>query len=245
MIPIAICDDNLPDTERIEELLLQLQPRFAERIETNIFYSGETFCEAIKDHCPFDIVLMDIEMKGMDGIMAGQKLRSSDDNDTVLLLYISSHDSYYRELFDVQPFAFLDKPIRRDEFSVQLEKAILKTIRRRQEGKRKVFSVSQKGRELLLPLKSLLYFESKIRKIHLHTTEGIIDYYGVLNEEELKLPVPDFVRTHQSYLVNLRYVKEVTSESLILVNNSAIPVSGSRRSAVKDAYLAYRRNFFA
>lgn len=244
MVHVAICDDSLSDTERIEAQLLQLQSRFSEKIETSIFYTGQSFCEAIQHHCPFDIVLMDIEMDGIDGITAGQMLRSNDENDMVLLLYISSHEDYYRQLFEVQPFAFMDKPINQHEFSDKLEKAISKTLRRRQEGKRKVLPVSQKGREVLIPLKIILYIESRIRKIRLFTIDETIDYYGTLNAEEQKLPTGDFIRTHQSYIVNLHYVKEITSETLILADQTKIPISGSRRSTVKDAYMAYRRNFF-
>lgn len=244
MIHIAICDDNYSDAERIEEQLLQLRPRFTEKIETSIYYSGQSFCEMIKDNCPFDIVLMDIEMDGINGIMAGKKLRSDDENDMVLLLYISSHEDYFYQLFDVQPFAFIGKPINQHEFYNKLERAISKIIRRRNDGKSKVLPVCQKGREVMVPFKRIMYFESKIRKICLFTTDCTIDYYGTLSKEEQKLSDDEFVRTHQSYIVNLRYVKEVTSETLILIDKTQIPISNSRKSSVKDAYMTYRRNCF-
>lgn len=244
MIHIAICDDNLSDTERIEELLLRLQTLFLEKIEASIFYSGESFCQVIKDSCPFDIVLMDIEMGGIDGIAAGEKLRADDDNDLVLLLYISSHEDYYNQLFDVQPCAFIGKPIDSNEFSHKLEKAINKIIRRRHDGKRKVLPVSQKGYEILVPLKKILYLESKVRKICLYTTDEMMEYYSILSNEEEKLSKDGFIRTHQSYVVNLRYVREVTSKSLTLVDGTEIPISSSRRNSVKEGYIEYRRKCF-
>ena len=242
MIHIAICDDDVSDAERIEEQILRLQPLFSQKLETDVFYSGERFCKAIESHCPFDIVLMDIEMDGIDGIMAGQHLRAGDENDMVLLVYISSHESYYRQLFDAQPFAFLDKPIHRQEFSDTLEKAVSKTLRRRREGKRKILPVSQNGREVLLPFQKILYLESKVRKIRLFTTEGVMEYYSTLDAEAQKLAAGQFARTHQSFIVNFRFVKEFTSETLILTDKTEIPVSNSRRSAVKAAYMEYRRN---
>lgn len=244
MIHIAICDDSYSDTEMIEASLLRLQPLFDDKLNTSIFYSGERFCEAIKNHCPFDIVLMDIEMKGMDGIAAGQQLRINDENDMVLLLYISSHDNYYRQLLDVQPYAFIDKPLTQSVFADKLEKAIKKVIRRRKEGKRKVFPVLQNGQEILVPYKSILYLESRIRKIILYTTNETIEYYGRLNDEEEKLDMSHFVRAHQSYIVNLRFIKTVTGESLILTDNTEITVSSSRRLSVKNSYMEYRRNYF-
>lgn len=244
MIHIAICDDNLSEAEQIEEQLMHLQPYFSEKIETYIFYSGEGFCKAINDKCPFDIVLMDIEMDGIDGIAAGQQLRSDDDNDLVLLLYISSHENYYRQLFDVQPYGFIEKPINPNEFSNKLKKAIDKVLHRRHDGKRRVLPICQKGREVLIPFHKILYLESKIRVISIFTIDGVIKYYGTLNKEEQKLSNGEFVRTHQSYVVNLNYVKEVTSKNMILVDNTAIPISSSRRNSVKDHYIKYRRNCF-
>lgn len=244
MIHIAICDDSLADSECIEEQLLQLQPRFSEKLEITIFYSGESFCSTIKENCPFDIILMDIEMENIDGIMAGQHLRSNDENDMVLLLYISNHEGYFRQLFDVQPFAFIQKPISNQEFSLKLEKAIQKAVNRRKTGKRKVLPISQNGREILIPFKNIFFLESKIRKVWLHTKDGLREYYGTLNSEEPKLDSNKFVRTHQSYIVNLRYIKEISSDTLTLVNNTAIPISNSRRASVKNSYMEYRRNYF-
>lgn len=243
MIHIAICDDNLSDTERIEEQLLLLQSKFTEKLEINVFYSGESFCRAIDDNCPFDIVLMDIEMNGIDGITAGKKLRADDENDLVLLLYISSYDNYFRQLFDVQPYSFIEKPINSNEFYDKLEKAINKTLRRRQDGKRQVLPICQRNSEVLIPFHKILYLESRIRKICLFTTDGMIEYYSTLNKEEQKLS-NQFIRTHQSYIVNLHHVKIVASEGITLVNNIIIPISSSRKSSVKNHYMEYRRNFF-
>lgn len=244
MIQVAICDDNMKDTERMEDLLMQLQPRIPDKIQTSIFYSGTSFCEAIKDSCLFDIVLMDIEMNGIDGIMAGQKLRMKDENDMVLLLYISSHDGYLRELFDVQPYAFLEKPIIQNEFFQKTENALRKIMYRRKEGKIKVLPVAIKGGEVLIPLKKILYLESKIRKICAFTVDGSVEYYGKLKMEEQKLPNSYFVRTHQSYIINFNYIKEITNETITLTNHTKIPISSSRCEDVKVAYMAYWRNHF-
>lgn len=244
MIHIAICDDNLSHTEEIESRLLRLQPLFQVKIVTSIFYSGENFCKAIEDSCPFEMVLMDIEMAGIDGIKAGEKLRANEENDFVLLFYISGHEDYYRQLFDVQPYGFIEKPINEQEFTMKLTNAIQKILRRRQDGIRRVLPVSRNGHELLIPLQTILYLESSIRKIRLFTTNEVIEYYGKLNKEEKKLPISSFVRTHQSYMVHLKYVKKFTIDSLTLVDNTEIPISSSRRKSFKEGYMDYRRNFF-
>ncbi|QUH28450.1 LytR/AlgR family response regulator transcription factor [Vallitalea guaymasensis] len=244
MIHIAICDDNISDTEHIEKQLRQLESCLSINIDIQIFYSGESFCKSINKSCPFDIVLMDIEMDGIDGIVAGEKLRADDENDRVLLIYISSHENYYRRLFDVQPFSFMQKPIDANEFYDKLNKAIEKIIKRRKNGKSNILPISQKGKEILIPMNNILYLESKVRLIHLFTTDGMIIYYGTLSKEEKKLTQYEFVRTHQSYIVNLQYIKIVTSNNLTLINDMLIPISSNRKNLVKERYMEYRRNLF-
>ncbi|WDV46515.1 LytTR family DNA-binding domain-containing protein [Clostridiaceae bacterium M8S5] len=244
MVHIAICDDNIIDVENIEKRIKNIQQYYNEKIMTYIYYSGETFCDAIYEKCPFDIVIMDIEMEGMNGIDAAKKLRSNDDNDFVLLIYLSNHDNYLLELFDVQPYGFIQKPIDANVFYNKLRKAVDKTIRYKSSGKRLVLPVTQKGRELLVPFDDIIYLESRIRVIYLFTSVKVIRYYGKLNNEELKLSAGTFVRTHQSYLVNLKYIKVIYSDMLILIDGTEIPISNNKRQLVKETYLKYRRNYF-
>lgn len=244
MIHIAICDDNLSDTEYIEKQLIQLESCLSISIDIQIFYSGESFCKSINKSCPFDIVLMDIEMDGIDGIVAGEKLRADDENDWVLLIYISSHENYFRRLFDVQPYGFIQKPLDTNEFYDKLKKAIQKIVKLRENGKSKILPIYQKGQEILIPMNKILYLESKVRVIHLFTTDGMIRYYGTLSKEARKLSRDEFVRTHQSYIVNLQYIKIVTSNNLTLINDMLIPISCNRRNLVKERYMGYRRTLF-
>ena len=245
MIRIGICDDNTADAGRIETLLLEIQKNY-EDFSINIFYSGEKFCKEIKECCPFDIVFMDIEMGDLDGITVGEYLRANDENDAVLMIYISSYDDYFYRLFDVQPYSFISKPIDENEFFTKVNKAVNKVVARHEvdEGV-KFLPVSLKGKEVLFPMKQILYLESRLRKIYLHTLDNkITTYYGTLNDEENKFSLDNFVRTHQSYIVNLNYVKEFTSDEIILINNSVVPISSRRRQAFNEAYLEYRRNYF-
>lgn len=123
MIHIAVCDDDLRTTEFVEALILDTLNNFPEKIEISIFYSGKSFTKAIQNACPFDIIFMDIEMEGIDGIQAGHILRADDNNDLVQLIYISSHEEYHIQLFDVQPSGFIKKPIESLAFKNKLETA--------------------------------------------------------------------------------------------------------------------------
>lgn len=240
MIHIAICDDDLKVTQQIEMLIMDTQHNFAEQIEVYIFYSGESFSNAVRSGCPFDIICMDIEMTGMDGITAGHTLRANDENDAVQLIYISSHEEYHLQLFDVQPSGFIKKPIDTDNFNNKLIPCIHKAIRKRQQGTINFLPVHQKGKEVLVPFRDIMYLESNIRQVILNTRVDRIEYYGTLNEEEKKLPIREFIRIHQSYIVNFYFIKEILSRKIILTTGIELPISEKNSSSVRKHYLKFR-----
>ncbi|WP_055108612.1 LytR/AlgR family response regulator transcription factor [Paenibacillus ihumii] len=240
MIHIVVCDDDIRVVEQVERLILDLQNSISNKIEVTTFYSGARFSKAIQNGCPFDIIFMDIEMEGIDGIKAGHLLRADEDNDWVQLIYISGHEQYHVQLFDVQPSGFIKKPIQPELFKHKLLSTVKKAIRRRQLGTRSFLPVQQKGREVLVPFRDIIYLESRVRKVKLHTRMDQIEYYSTLNEEESKLPSSNFIRIHQSYIVNFYFIREISYKNVSLVTGLELPISGKYSASVKKNYLKFR-----
>lgn len=86
-------------------------------------------------------------MADMDGIKAGYVLRGNDENDLVQLIYVSSHDEYHLQLFDVQPSGFIKKPIDSEIFKHKLISTIEKVIRKLQQGKKTSYHYSKKEKK--------------------------------------------------------------------------------------------------
>lgn len=240
MIHIAVCDDDLQAAGQIENLILDARHHFSEELEVSLYYSGESFAQALQAGERFDLIFMDIEMGGMDGITAGQVLREDDGNDLVQLIYISSHEQYHLQLFDVRPSGFIKKPVEPEAFIHKLIPALQKAIRTRQQGKTNFLPVQQKGKELLIPFRDILYLESSIRRVSLITKDREIQYYGILKDEERKLPGGHFVRIHQSYIVNFFFIKEISAKRVTLVSGKELPVSEKHSLSVRKAYLSFR-----
>lgn len=106
---IAVCDDDRLLTGEIDGQLQKIREKTGISFETDIFFDGETLWEAIEKNGSYDIVYLDIEMKNMDGITVARKIRERDPY--AILIFISSYDSYYEQLFEVEPLRFLHKPI--------------------------------------------------------------------------------------------------------------------------------------
>ncbi|MNC49309.1 accessory protein regulator protein A [compost metagenome] len=183
---------------------------------------------------------MDIELGGMDGITAGQILREDDGNDWSQLIYISSHEQYHLQLFDVRPSGFIRKPVEPEAFLNKFVPALQKAIRIRRQGQTQFLPVQQKGKKLLVPYRDIVYLESSIRRITLILRDGEIQYYGMLKEEERKLPSGYFIRIHQSYIVNFHYISEISVKRIKLVTGGELPVSDKHSAAVRRAYLGFR-----
>jgi DNA-binding LytR/AlgR family response regulator len=92
-----------------------------------------------------------------------------------------------------------------------------------------------------VPLSDILYFESDKRVLNVYTKNEVISFYEKLDNVEAELKEKDFIRTHQSYLVNAQKIKSVSKDAVLLANGVSLPVSKSRASKVKDAYLWSKR----
>ena len=109
MLRIAICDDDLPMTSEIESLLLNIMQDCHIKMDIDIFFDGQTLYQQIQSGTNFDIIYMDIEMSDVDGIQAARLIRAQ--NIPSILIYISAYETYFKQLFEVEPFRFISKPI--------------------------------------------------------------------------------------------------------------------------------------
>lgn len=109
MIEIAICDDEIVITSKIENILEELSEEMGIKVEIDVFYDGKTLVNYIKDGKKYDLIYMDIEMREQDGISAASEIREIDKN--VFLIYITSHESFAKDVFELNAYRFITKPI--------------------------------------------------------------------------------------------------------------------------------------
>ena len=212
MIKAAICDDDKLFSGQLEEQLHSVAKDFSVLLETEIFFDGSGFLEELNRGARYDIIFMDIEMTQVDGILAAKQLRHLDP--TALLIYISGYDQYFRQLFEVGVFRFLDKPIDAEKLLECFVDAC-KQI----SDRNTCFEYTCKRSFFRVPFREIAYFESEKRVIHLYLWNGEHrEFYGKLNqiEEEMRARGRFFLRIHQSYLLNYDYVRRMDGTSITL-----------------------------
>lgn len=96
MLNIAICDDDIQITGKIERLLQDIAKRNFVDTEIEVFWNGKSLADAIAAGERYDVIYLDIEMDKEDGISAARRIRTYDKN--VRIIYVTSHESYMREL---------------------------------------------------------------------------------------------------------------------------------------------------
>ena len=105
MIRIAVCDDENVIVNQIEHIISEVCKRESIPVNINVFYSGRELKRQVTSGTKYDIIFLDIQMKGGDGITAAENIRKVDDN--VLLIYVSGYDKYMMELFRLDVFGFI------------------------------------------------------------------------------------------------------------------------------------------
>ncbi|MCQ4935562.1 LytR/AlgR family response regulator transcription factor [Anaerotignum propionicum] len=219
MLKIAVCDDNNYICIEIEQIILDYSIQRDIKIDIEVFYDGKELINYIEnEHC-FDIIFLDIELKTTTGIEVGTTLRNKLDDYITKIVFISSKLGYERQLFDVQPLNFLDKPIDKEKLIKCLD-LVLKLL----DKEKKVFKYKVGHEFKQIAFQDILYFENKLRKVKIATLDGEDEFYCSLANVKSQLP-NFFVTSHISYIVNYNYITKISGDSILMINEMNIPIS--------------------
>lgn len=239
MLSVAICDDDIQTTGEVESLIRKIAKQNFVDVETEVFWNGESLVNTIINESHFDIIYLDIEMDKEDGISAAKRIRMYDKN--VLIIYVTSHEKHMKESFSVRPFQFLVKPVSEKQMEACF-KAALDDI----NDTDFYFRYSYKRVNYKIPVKNILYFESNRRKVFIVTEKGTYEVYGKLNdiEKSLKRCKISFLRVHQSFLVNYKYVDGLAYDFVLMNNGKKISISEDRRKMISEQYCSMENTFY-
>ena len=230
MIRIAIVEDEVRERAHLRDCLAYMAEK--ERLEFDIveFGSGEAFLGGYQP--VYDIVLMDIELPGINGMETAKALRRLDS--FVLLVFVTNMVQYAVSGYEVDALNYILKPVNRFDFALKMNKAISRTAKRTEK------SVQMRaGKDLyMLPVAAIRYLEVDGHYIVYHTTEGDYSEYITLKEAEKKLNKPYFVRCNRCYLVNLKYVSAVRDD-VVQVGRDELLISRPQKKAFLNALAVF------
>lgn len=262
-IKIAICDDETALRETLQRNIEKHCYNAGIPCRIYGFDSGDKLLAQPAENIP-DILFLDIQMPGKDGMRTAKELRRK--NRDMILVFVTALPEYVYEAFDVNAFHYLVKPFDDAKLYEVLDNALLQYARQAEKSnlqnptKRaasqhnpadavtnadrknspsvpRAILVKRGGLSTKVLLTDIIYAEVFNRKIMLHTVNGNIEYYGKLTDL-CEQTGADFYRTHRAYLVNLQYVEKYSADTVWL-ETDAVPMSKKQFAGFVRQYMQY------
>ena len=260
---IAICDDSAVDANHIKHLLEAWADETARQLTIHIFDSAESFLFHYEDDSDYDILLLDVEMRGaryvahdtylcapyasaggfiseggvytseMSGIELARKIRETDQS--VQIIFITGYPEFALEGYDVSALHYLMKPVKREKFFEVLNRAVTALAEAPQ------FILLPNGKETVRVLgQNILYAESDGHYVVLHLTEDTLRLRMKIPELHTLLG-EDFFRCGRSFLVGLRHVWRITRNGVVLDDRTELPLGKGLYDEMNRALVQYLR----
>ena len=233
MIHIAICDDEKRMSDHIRAMASDFFRKKNREIQLRTFLSGE---ELLNYDGQIDILFLDIQMNGMDGLETARKLRAGKFRG--FLIFITVLKEMVFQSFEVQAYDYLVKPVDEKQFRKTMERLYASMQNTSEDS----LLVQQGYERRIVPKDEIVFCEVIDRKIYLNLASGeVVDYYERIENLETKLG-SHFFRCHRSYLINLKHLKGYKNGTAYLDNGKEVPVSRLRSREFSGVVLQYMKN---
>ena len=227
---IIICDDEEKQIASTKALLSEWAKGRDFVLQVDTFNSAESLLFAYEDDKAVEILLLDIQMGGMDGVALAKAIRQQDK--AVQIVFISGYREYILDGYDVEALHYLLKPLERQKLFAILDKAVEKLA-----YQEKALFISHSGENIRIPLYKIRYFEVMHNYVSIHITDG--KSYSLkkpLKEFEESLD-ESFFRVGRSYIVNLLYIQKNTKTEVHMSCGAVIPLSRGMYAPLNQAMI--------
>lgn len=230
MVRIAIVEDNENERAKIRECLTDYERNSGVVFDLQEFSTGLEFLEAYTPE--YDLVFMDIEMPGLNGMETAKELRKIDLS--VLLVFITNLAQYAISGYEVDALDFILKPINRYSFAIKLKRALSRVSKKSED----YMSVKTDGETRAVRISSILWIDVNGHYVVYHTTEGDYTEYTTLKEAAAKVSRSAFALVNRSCLVNLRRIEAIARDT-VTIGSVKLDISRPQRKAFLAALSDY------
>lgn len=228
---ILICDD---DELMLEQLLKYIKNFFEyNHLKCPEIVSYSNGASVLADKGEKDILFLDVEMPGMNGIYVGNELKKQNAN--IIIFIVTSYSEYLDEAMRFHVFRYLSKPLDKQRFFRNMKDAVdlysTMTIKLPIETKQGVHTI---------PASAIIVVEAQGRKVIVHTTTQ--DFESIHNMQYWLdiLPKNCFFQTHRSFIINFEHVTDFDHTLIHLADNQFNAYLTRRKYRVfKEEYLLY------
>jgi DNA-binding LytR/AlgR family response regulator len=231
-LTIAICDDEQRQIEYLKQLVTKWSSRCNLKIHFKQYISAEQFLFDWEQDKSSDILLLDIQMGGLDGVELAKKLRLEED--LLQIVFVTGFSDFMAQGYDVAALHYLIKPVDSDKLFPVLDRA----VKNLQQHKKSVL-FSSGADTLKLYIADICYVEAFVHSVEIHTQKTSYTIKMGISQVEKLLQQASFFRSHRSYLVNLRWIKCISKKAIVLDTNQEIPLSRRLYNEANQAFIQY------
>lgn len=228
---IAVCDDEKTETEYLSEVLRSWTTYEKLNADISVYDSAEALLFAYGENKSFDILLLDIQMKDLDGVSLAKKLR--DGGSQAQIIFITGFPDFIAEGYEVSALHYLMKPVDEQKLRGVLKKAANNLLSHRgsiiitaDSGNHRVFYDDIRYIEVLNHEITVALGKSKIV-----TRMSLTRLLSELDDA--------FFRCHRSFIVGLRFISRITKTEVILDDGRSIPLSRRLYGDMYGAFIRY------
>lgn len=227
---ILVIDDSAEDSAHLCALTQKWADKHGIAVELKTYPSAEAFIFHYEEEQDCALVLLDIEMTGMDGVTLAKKIREK--NKTIGIVFVTGYSDYIAEGYDVAALHYLMKPVNEEKFARVLERAMEHLHR-----EERMLTLKTADETLRVPLSKILYLEAARNYVTVHG-EGFPDCVvrhklGDFAEELDKR----FFRVGRSYIVNLSKLHRITRTEICFADGMVLPLPRGWYDAVNRAII--------
>ena len=234
MIRFAICDDDVEKGKIIDNMVTTWMDEHKSIYEKQLFSNGRGLLYEIQDGTDFDLLLLDIEMPGLDGMELAEQIKMFLPD--VLIIFVTAYEMYVYESFKVQPFRFIPKKFIDQMLPIALKDAM--DLLEKCKGKY-LFVENLEGLEKF-STRSITYIWHKEKYAYIEKTNGSrAKVRKTLKQVYGELPAEDFVWIDRGCICNLMQISQISNGDVLLTNGIRLQISRDRVTEVKTILRKY------
>ena len=230
-VHLAICEDEITESEHLIRLVREWARSAKIRVEVSSYDSAEAFLFAYDADKTVDILLLDIQMKQLDGMTLAKQLRH--DGYEMQIVFITGMPDFVAAGYEVSALHYLMKPICKEKLFAVLDKA-MQLLNKTEE----TILVETENGQMKLFRRDIEYAEAFAHTTCIHTPSGNLNVRISIGELEALLG-ETFFRCHRSYIVGLRHIRQITKTDVVMDSSAAVPLSRRRYDAINRAFIDY------
>jgi len=218
---IAICEDEGAATKRLSDIIRAWEKEKGVFAEIFPYINAEKFLDDWNENEDYDIIFLDIKMDKMDGMDLARRIRRT--NLDVAIVFVTNIKEFVTamESYEVTAMRFLDKPVKKEKVFLCLDKV-------NQNGKnKKYFLFDDPEKKFRIAHEDIIYIKKSSNNANIVTAIGTYSLRRTVAQLLEELDDELFIQSHKSYIINIRRIKFLYNDQIIMSNGVRLPLSKS------------------